>query len=143
MPDFVKRATFYEGQIVGAADLNLGISYDRDALARHQRLAHSWGIVDGLELDGMSRTMPSGEAYQEITVAPGFAVDGTGRAIVVTEQTRVPEDLFDDLNFAIADPDAWYPVLLQGRDAESRPTTTFAAGCGETSPTRIDEVFDI
>ena len=50
MPDYVTRATFFEGQVVSGADLNLTVSYDRDAAARHLRLQHTWGIVTGLEM---------------------------------------------------------------------------------------------
>src|SRR5262245_23692524 len=143
MADYVKRATFFEGQIVGAADLNLTVAADRDAMARHLRLQHSWGIVSGLELDGADRTTTGGQPYKEVTVAPGLAIDGMGRAIVVTESTRAPEEVFDDSNIAIADPDAWYPVLLLGRDAESRETSGPAGDCQTSAANRVDEVFEI
>jgi hypothetical protein len=143
MADYVKRATFFEGQIVGAADLNLAVDAERDAVARHLRLQHSWGIVSGLELDGADRTTTSGQPYKEVSVAPGLAVDGTGRAIVVTESTRAPEELFDDSNIAIADPEARYPVFLIGRDAETRETSGPAGDCQTTAANRVEEVFEI
>jgi hypothetical protein len=143
MPDFVKRASFYEGQIVGAADLNLAVSYDRDSSARHLRLQHTWGIVSGLEITGTPRTTPGGKPYKEVTVAPGVAVDGTGRAIVATEPTRAPEERFIDLGVVIDDPDAWYPVFLQGRDEESRGPSTPSGACQATGATRVTEVFEI
>jgi hypothetical protein len=143
VPDYVNRASFFEGQVIGAADLNLVVSYDRSAMGRHLRLQHSEGIVVGLELDGADRTTALGQQYKEVTCASGMAVDGTGLTIVVTEQTRVPEELFDELNVAIADPLAWYPVLLRGRDVQMQEATGPADDCSTTQPNRIAELFEV
>ena len=146
MADYVKRAAFFEGQIVAAADLNLASAYDRDALARHLRLQHTWGIVTGLELTGADRTTSAASGskpYQEVTVGPGAAVDGTGRMIVVTEDTRVPDEQFAEMGVAISDPDAWYPVFLQGRDVEVAETSGSLGACVTSGSNRVSEVFEV
>src|SRR5262249_37423053 len=49
--DQAQRATFYEGQYLGAADLTAVVDYGRVQHARHLLGAHTWGIAMGLELD--------------------------------------------------------------------------------------------
>lgn len=140
----VERATFFEGQVVGAADLNHTVAYGRDALARHQRSQHLWGIVTGLELAGEKRTTPGGDPYVDVAAAPGLAIDGTGRAIVVVEEARLSDALFDQLNVAIADPEAYYPVFLEGRDREATGGAVAAVGrCERGGATRIAEGWEI
>src|SRR5262245_28725342 len=129
MPDYVQRPTFFEGQILSGADLNLSVQYGRDADARHLRLQHTWGIVSGLELTGEDRTLDSGgqqRAYKEVTLGSGLFVDGTGLATVVTEGMRVPEDEFRDAGVVVNDPSAWYPVFV---------TAGSAAAQGASGPT--------
>jgi len=88
----------------------------RSQQARHERFLHLWGIASGLDVTGKEKQTAAGTKYQEITLSPGVAIDGTGREIVVPEAERLSDDLFDQLNVAIADKDAWYPVFLIGRD---------------------------
>lgn len=146
MTDYIKRAAFFEGQIVGAGDLNLAVSYDRDARARHLRQQHTWGIVTGLELVEASRTTSSAtgsKPYKEVTVAPGIAVDGTGRTIVATEELRVAEELFRDSNVAISDAEAWYPVFLQGRDVTGSESLGLPGPCAASGSNRVSEIFEV
>ena len=147
MPDFIQRAAFFEGQVIGADDLNLAVSYERDALARHLRLQHTWGIVSGLELTKAARTTiatSGSKPYVEVTLGTGVAVDGTGRAIVVTEPTRVPDELFEAIGVATPnDPDAYYPVFLEGPDAVAPDTASPTSGCQDAASSRINEAFVI
>jgi hypothetical protein len=145
MAEYVKRAAFYEGQFVGAADLNLTVSYDRDAFARHERLQHTWGIVAGLGVVPADRTTgaaPQEKKFQEMTLDPGVAVDGRGRVIVVTEPTRLPEDAFIDAGVAISQVDAAYPVFVQGRDEDANESS-LGGDCQSASPNRANEKFEI
>src|SRR5690242_9628490 len=89
------RPAFFEGQIVAAADLNGVVEGGRIALAQHERYLHLPGIAEGLALNGTDRTTLGGDAYQDIVVGPGFAVDGTGRHLALTEAQRLSEDAFD------------------------------------------------
>ena len=48
VPDTIERPVYYEGQYLGAADLQVGLDYLRGQEARHLRTAHTWGILEGL-----------------------------------------------------------------------------------------------
>jgi hypothetical protein len=110
------RPSFYEGQIVSAAQLNGVVDHGRSAIARHERYLHIWGIAAGLELVAVDRD-DEGTAYKEIMLKPGLAVDATGRQLLLSEPERLSESKFDQQNVAINDPEAYYPVFVAGRDA--------------------------
>src|SRR5687768_17330815 len=119
MSDQIARPVFFEGQILGAIDLQDTVEYSRGREARHERYLHTWGIASGLELSAKPKQIEVNNAtidYQEIWLSPGLAIDGRGREILVPESRRLSEDDFDQLNVAITDPTALYPVLLIGRD---------------------------
>ena len=92
------RPTFFEGQIVAAADLNGVVEGARVTLAQHERYLHLPGIAEGLAMTATDRQTLAGESYQDIVVQPGLAVDGTGRHLVVADAQRLSEDAFDELN---------------------------------------------
>lgn len=144
MTALAERPTFVDGQVVAAADLDGSVDYARDSLARHLRVQHLWGIVSGLELSGEERQTQNGDPYVEVTVGAGLAVDGNGRAILVGEPARLSESTFDQLNVAIADPEARYPVFLVGLD---RAAASAAAGrvgrCGGGGAGRVAEAWEI
>lgn len=87
---FARRPRFYEGQYLGADDLESFLQYAREHDARHLLGAHTWGIVTGIEL--VPATSPAGDP--EYFLAPGVAVDGYGRLIVVTTPFKLTTDLF-------------------------------------------------
>lgn len=136
----VQRPTFYEGQIVSAADLNFLLENARIGLAQHERYLHTPGIAFGLQLVGTARNTLGGDAYQEIVVQPGLALDGNGRHLALIEAERLSEDAFNDANVAISDAAAWYPVFLSGRDEVSSAVAGTQIACFSTSPTRIQEI---
>ena len=139
----VERPTFFEGQIIAAADLNAAVETARVGLAQHERYLHLPGIAEGLELSATERQTLSGDTYQDVTVTTGLAVDGNGRHLALTESERLSEDVFDQANVAISDAAAWYPVFLTGRD--DTPTTSGApqVACYGNAPTRVIEIVDI
>ena len=142
MSDRIERPVFYEGQILGAADLEASVQYDRGQLARHERFLHLWGIAGGLELTGQKKTLASGAPYQEVQLEAGMAVDGTGREIVVPEAQIVSAEIFAQMNVAISDPDAWYPVFLIGRDESAAPPQLATGTCGSSRSVRFIEGFE-
>lgn len=85
-----QRPLFYEGQYLGADDLDTTVDYERFQLARHELGAHVWGI--GIGLDVRERTLPSGDV--DVSIVPGIAWDGYGRAIVVLSPVKVGLDKF-------------------------------------------------
>jgi hypothetical protein len=136
---------FSENQILSAADVNAIVSHARGSRARHDRYLHSWGIADGLELVATPRTDTLGP-YVEVTVAPGLAIDGAGREIVVTESVRVSEDDFDQLNITDSANDPtkhFYPVFIKGRDEQASAAAQRTSLCLENPSTRVSESFVI
>jgi hypothetical protein len=148
MSDPVSRPNFFEGQVLSAADLALGVDYARGQLARHERYLHTSGIATGLTL-----TVDKSTGVTQVKLSPGIAIDATGREIVVAaEETLAPEDL-DRLGVLIpADTDAsvqqanrpWHPVFLVGRD-ESSTAPSLSSGCGSNAalPRRMTETYDL
>ena len=139
-PGAFRRPTFYEGQIISAADLNSVVMTAQVAIAQHERYLHLPGIAEGLQIEGIERTTSGGETHQEVTVKPGLAVDGNGRHLAIATAERLSEDLFDDLGVAINDPLAYYPVFLSGRDETPAASGAPTSGCRGSAPTRIVEI---
>ncbi|HWS89092.1 MAG TPA: hypothetical protein VN282_19125 [Pyrinomonadaceae bacterium] len=146
MSDSVERPVFSEGQVLGAADLNLAVEHGRGVAARHERYLHTWGIAWGLGLTTKDKEVEVSGApvkYVEVTLSPGVAIDGRGREIVVPEKRRLSEDDFDQLNVAVQDADALYPVYLRGLD-EAGPAPAFSTGdCASAQSTRTVEGYDV
>jgi len=146
MSDQIVRPVFFEGQILGAIDLQDTVEYSRGQEARHERYLHTWGIASGLELSAKPKQIEVNNNtidYQEIWLSPGLAIDGRGREILVPEAHRLSENDFDQLNVAITDTTALYPVLLIGRD-KTAPASAFSMGdCTAAEPTRQVEDYEI
>ncbi|MEZ6134610.1 MAG: hypothetical protein R3C53_06850 [Pirellulaceae bacterium] len=138
----ILRPAFSENQILSASDVNGIVDHARNALMRHNRHLHSWGIADGLDLD--VRSSASG---LEIYVTAGVAMDGSGREIVVGEDERLSEDLFDRLNVAesTVDPNnpPKYPVFIRGRDQMQPATMATKTACQQRGSTRTLEGHEI
>lgn len=140
----LQRPTFWEGQILAGADLNATVDTAAGRAARHERYLHDWGIGEGLELSTVDRTDANGEPFVEVTLAPGWAVDGTGREIVVPVPVRLSEPRFFEVNGAGPDPQAFYPVLLHGVDDPAPPSARPIGACGATAlPSRVVEGYEV
>jgi hypothetical protein len=87
---FAERPNFFEGQYLGADDLEAFLKYARESNARHLLGSHTWGIVAGIDL--IEGSSPTGEV--EYFLTPGVAVDGYGRLLVVTMPFKLTTDLF-------------------------------------------------
>uniref|UniRef100_UPI0035CA41A9 hypothetical protein n=1 Tax=uncultured Sphingomonas sp. TaxID=158754 RepID=UPI0035CA41A9 len=88
-----ERPTYFEGQYIGAADLEAAVDYARE-LSREAALAgQSWGICIGLDLV----EIPNASGGYDYYVLPGCAFDGYGRPIVVLAPAPVPAALFANL----------------------------------------------
>ncbi|MDP9793182.1 hypothetical protein J2S43_001694 [Catenuloplanes nepalensis] len=136
-----QRPVFFEGQYISAADLDAAVAHAREHAARHDRYLHEWGIAEGLRLIGEEQPGTDGTgAFVSVTLAPGVAIDGTGREIVVPEPVPLGEDLFRDTNGADQGSGDRYPVFLAGLDREPAPSGL----TGTDSPaTRVDESYQI
>ena len=132
----VVRPTYKEGQILGAADLNAQLTYERLGAVLHERTEHLWGVAQGLELTTATQTL-GGAKYVDVSVAPGRAVDRLGRSIVVIEAIPLDPDAFH-AQFPSAKPTELYPVFVQAievpRQGETQP-----GKCAVALTTRIEE----
>lgn len=145
MSDRIARPSFYEGQVLGAADLTLGLDYTRGQMARHDRYLHTPGIATGLAL-----TLDTSTGASQVKLSPGIAIDATGRQVLVDhEETLSPEDLDrsgvlvpDDTDAALAqEKRPWHPVFLTGLDESATPPS-FSRGCGSgAQPNRMNESY--
>jgi hypothetical protein len=116
------RPVFSDGAILGAADLEALGQLDRDRDARHARHLHTPGVAAGLQLTTEKRATAAGAAYVEVTLQPGYGVDGTGRELVVATRLPVSPDQFTgDTPNPVKQPGSditvWYPVFVHGVDA--------------------------
>jgi hypothetical protein len=141
--DPIVRPSFFEGQILAAADLAGELDYARGQLARHERVVHRWGIADGLTLVGADQQTPLGDKYVTVTVGAGLAIDGTGRELVVPDAEPLSEQLFQQLNVAAGQTSAWYPVLLVGHDEAGSPGGSASFRCATPQPTRVVEGYEL
>ncbi|MFN0251514.1 MAG: hypothetical protein ACKV2T_31860 [Kofleriaceae bacterium] len=123
MSDPIQRPRYYEGQVLAADDLTAGLDYTRAQAARHNRLVHRWGIVDGLALTTTPRS-GGGANWVEVRVSAGMALDGTGREIIVPEDVLLDERAFERRRVTVGDPDALYPVVIAGTDLGATPPPT-------------------
>src|SRR5262245_55793934 len=139
MADSIERATFYEGQVLASTDLASTVEYPRDQMARHERMLHSWGIADGLDL-GTEQKGTSNAVSPFVN--PGMAIDGTGREIVVAAKTDLPADAFAQV-VDTTDDTKWYPVFLVGADQPAPASTTLSGICNDSRPSRVVEGWQI
>jgi hypothetical protein len=148
MSDPIGRPSFYEGQLLRAADLELGLEYARGSLARQDRYLHTPGIATGLDL-----SVDKSTGITQVKLSPGMAIDATGRQIVVDRQETLSPEVLESQGVLIPeDTDQsvdqasrpWHPVFVVGRDESSTPPS-LSTGCGGNGaqPNRTDEAYDI
>ncbi len=152
----ITRPVFANGNILGAADLTALGAIDRGRAARHARHCHTPGIGAGLSITAIDRSTTgvgggAGVPYQDLTLEPGYAVDGTGRELVVGEPIPLSSERFFAANpnppdDAAADPpgqSVWHPVFLRGADVAVTDSSG-ALGCqGSSGPTGVNEDVEI
>src|SRR5262245_48041848 len=83
------RVSYREQQVISRADLTAEQEYLIAARRRHNIGPHIWGIVSGLDV-----TITAGVA----SVAPGVAVDGYGRELILAGVFDVPPSALLELN---------------------------------------------
>jgi len=80
MADVIKRLKYYNGQFLQQQDFTAEQEYHLDRQRRHNRQLHTPGIADGLAVT---------IGTTSVSVAPGTAIDGEGRQIVLHEPRTV------------------------------------------------------
>ena len=79
MDDVNKRMNFFDRQFLRASDFQAEQSYHLDRRTRHNRLLHTPGVAEGLEVLG-------DVGSTTVTVKPGTALDAQGHEIVLLRQ---------------------------------------------------------
>lgn len=146
MGDSISRPSFFEGQILAAADLQSGIDHATGQLARHERYLHSWGIASGLGLEKAPRSTaaPGSVPYVEVTVKAGIAIDGSGREIAVPADFGLSTNDFEQSNVAVgARKDDWFPVFIMGVDQAGAAASGGLIACAAVQSAAIVENFRI
>ena len=142
------RPLFVDGAILGAGDLTALEQLDRDRDARATRHLHTPGVGAGLDLTSVEQRTEKNARYIEVTLQPGYAIDGTGRELVVGTAMPVSADQFTgDIPNPVtpqgSDVTVWYPVFVHGLDAPL-VATNGKTGCeGGGGPTRVSEDVEI
>ncbi len=76
------RPAFFDGQLLGAADLMVVYDYIRELRRLHNRSLHNWGIAAGFAVTGK-------EGDRVVTVGPGHALDCDGHDLVLAEPRQL------------------------------------------------------
>jgi hypothetical protein len=104
-----ERVRYFQGQLLGSADLLAEQDYWLERRRLHNRMAHGWGVISGLSVE------PAGEpdktndpANTTVTVGPGYALSPLGEEIILEECATI------DVATALETPD-------------DRPVTLFVA----------------
>lgn len=122
MADMEKRLKFYNGQFLQQQDFTDEQQYHIDRLRRHNRQMHTYGVAEGLAV-----TAPIGGS--SATVAPGTALDGEGRPIILPQSRNLS---FGSLT------NQWVLVVISYAEQPSDP-----ASVGDEGDTRWWERPDV
>ncbi len=146
MAQYPLRPAFAEGQVLAAADLALLGDLPRAAAQRHNRFVHRSGIVTGLTLTTVEDKDAGGNAFKQVWLEPGMAIDGEGCELLVTQRRQLdPAELRQTIGNSIAE-DQNYPVFItaQAQPVSGAGSSALAASCGSSAaPPQIEEAVRI
>ena len=118
----IKRLHYFDHQFLVESDFTDEQKYHLDMRRRHNRVLHTFGIAEGLQVE------KTGE--NEVTVRPGTAVDRMGQEIV--QAANHPVDLSDSAEYP---PRSNIYVTIAYHEEETDPSTA----TGVTGNTRVTE----
>ncbi len=142
------RPQFHDGAILAAADLSALEETGRDRDARHARHLHTPGVAAGLELRTEARNTTGGQPYVDVALTAGYAIDGTGRELVLGADEPVSPDRFlgDNPNPRLAPGETvsvWHPVFVRGLDSAVTATSSTSRCSGGAGTSGIEEVVEV
>jgi hypothetical protein len=117
-----KRMNYYDHQFLGAADFKAEQDYHVNMRRMHNKLLHTWGVLDGLEVTATGTT---------VNVAAGRAIDGDGCEIILSDRTPL------DLSQQTAGTPIFITIAYKERPSDH---TAEAGGEGDT---RIEEAPEV
>src|SRR5713101_5995591 len=103
----IARVRYFDRQFLRVEDFADEQAYHVAMRRRHNIAHHSWGIVSGLTLLAQENSL---------YVQPGFAIDGYGREIILSQRQPLPVAEFDRQRSSVLD--VW---ILYGRQ-ETNPS---------------------
>ncbi|MGZ5902607.1 MAG: hypothetical protein ACXWK3_22905 [Reyranella sp.] len=77
-----ERVRYFQGQLLGSADLVAEQEYWLELRRLHNRVAHGWGVISGFSVE------PAGgpdKTNTTVTVGPGYALSPLGEEIILEE----------------------------------------------------------
>ena len=142
------RPQFHDGAILAAADLSALDQTGRDRDARHARHLHSPGVATGLELRTEPRNTTGGQAYVDVTLTAGYAIDGTGRELVLGADQPLSPDRFlgDNPNPRLAPGETvsvWHPVFIRGLDSPIAGASSGSRCSGTAGTDGVEEIVEV
>lgn len=122
------RLRLLDGQLLTADDLAALQDYVREKMWLHNRMLHGYGIVAGLDVTMQEQA--SGDS--QLVVAPGYALDGYGRELIVPEPLEV----------AVGHDRRDFIVLLKYAEQDD-PSSAVPSTGTETQATRTIETVQV
>jgi hypothetical protein len=113
---------YYDHQFLGAADFKAEQDYHVNMRRMHNKLLHTWGVLDGLEVTATGTT---------VNVAAGRAIDSDGCEIILSDRTPL------DLSQQTAGTPIFITIAYKERPSDH---TAEAGGEGDT---RIEEAPEV
>jgi hypothetical protein len=132
--DGIARPEFFEGQYIGADDLQSIVAYARARHNEHLLAGHGWGIAAGLEL--VEQANPDGSI--NVWLQPGYAWDGYGRSILVSTPTPVSLDQLTGKPGG-----AWFVWLSYSETQQDATRASYGVCEGTDRFLRIGEGFQL
>ncbi|MGA2395338.1 MAG: hypothetical protein ABSH03_18510 [Candidatus Lustribacter sp.] len=125
--NYVDRPEFSEGQLLSAADLQLAVDYPRDELETHCSVAHTSGVIDGLNLQVV------GSAPASVFVTVGLAVDDQGRQLTLAAPLPIAPDPLS------GQPAGSYPAYIWYTEAPLTSSVSPLNPCSTATSDRVRE----
>lgn len=121
---FIKRNHYFYGKLLAEADLSDEQHYFREKQRLHNLNLHGWGVVSGLQVSVSNHA---------ITIAPGMALDGCGREImlVVPATIALPKERSS----------RW--VVVKYAERQTDPVPVLGDATETSQPSRIEEGLEI
>jgi hypothetical protein len=97
-----ERARYFQGQLLGIADLVAEQEYWLERMRSHNRIAHGWGVICGLSVElARDPDETNDPANTTVTVCPGYALSPQGEEILLEECATI------DVATALETPDSF------------------------------------
>lgn len=142
------RPVFVDGEVLAAADLTSMETIARDREARHARHLHTPGVASGLKLLAEERQTTAGETYVDVRLSAGYAIDGTGRELVLAAEEQLSPDRFlSDNPNPVLEPgqhvSVWHPVFVRGIDAAVTGPAQRRTCTGGGGSSTVEELVEV